>query len=181
MSDLFCAGGRVATLYPTPDCMKRKIDEYFDFCLREGYGRDGQPKIVEFKVPTYSGLARYLGFTSRRQMLDYADQRDEAYGDVVKDGLLRLEDYLEGKLVYSKAPAGIALSLKNNAGWEEKSTRQLTAGADNQPLVFGWASNSRDVINAKAEEVVPPKELSQPVGEAEKVAVGGDKDGGIPF
>lgn len=183
MSDLFCAGGRVATLYPTPDSMKRKIDEYFEFCLREGYDRYGQPKIVEFKVPTYSGLARYLGFTSRRQMLDYAEQRDEAYGDVVKDGLLRLEDYLEGKLVYSKAPAGIALSLKNNAGWEEKSTRQLAAADTSQPLVFGWATNAKDVIDAKAESVVPPQELAEPVvtEKAEKVAVGGEKDDGIPF
>ena len=181
MSDLFCAGGRVATLYPTADSMRRKIDEYFEFCLRPGYDKYGNEKIIEFKVPTYSGLARYLGFTSRRQMLDYAAQRDEAYGDAVKDGLLRLEDYLEGKLVYSKAPAGIALSLKNNAGWEEKSTRQLTADANNQPLVFGWASNARDVINAEAEDVVPPKELTQPVKDTVKVPVGGDDNDGIPF
>ena len=181
MSDLFCAGGRVVTLYPTPDSMKHKIDEYFDYCLVEGYDRNGNPKIVERKVPTYSGLARYLGFKTRKEMLAFADDRDEAFSDVVKDGMLRLEDYLEGKLVYSKAPAGIALSLKNNAGWEEKSTKQLTAGDNGgQPLVFGWASNAKDVIDTKAENVVPPKELNQPV--SEKIPVGGeDNDGSTPF
>lgn len=179
MSDIFCAGGRVVTLYPTPDSMQRKIDEYFDYCLREGADSRGNPKITEYKVPTYSGLARYLGFKSRMEMLEYANKRDEAYTDVVKDGLLRLEDYLEGKLVYSKAPAGIALSLKNNAGWEEKSTKQLTTGND-QPLIFGWAQNAKDVIDTTAKESVPPKELGQSV-EREAVLVGDAGNDSCPF
>ncbi len=157
MSDIFCAGGHVTALYPTPDSMKRKIDEYFDYCLRITYDRDGNEKIKEFKVPTYSGLARYLGFQTRRQMLEYADKRDEAFGAVVADGCLRLEDYLEGKLVYSKAPAGIALSLKNNAGWEEKTTKQLTAD-NGMPIAFAWKG---DTINTSATESQPPKELAE--------------------
>ena len=93
-------------------------------------------------------------------MLDYVNKRDEAYNTILADAKLRLEDYLEGKLVYSKAPAGIMFALKNNAGWEEKSTRQLTSG-DGQPLVFGWAENAGDVIDTKAspvekEGVLPP-------------------------
>lgn len=150
MSDYFGAGGRVVTLYPTPKSMADKVNEYFNYCLREiPDPRTGEVKIKEYKTPTYSGLARYLGFSSRMQMLRYANDRDEAYDLVLADAKLRLEDYLEGKLVYSKAPAGIMFALKNNAGWEEKSTQQLTGG-DGQPMVFGWATNAGDVIDAHA-------------------------------
>lgn len=161
MSDLFGAGGSIVTMYPTPQSMANKVREYFDYCLPEVFDqRTGEMKIKERKPPTYSGLARYLGFQSRGQMLDYVNKRDEAYNTILADAKLRLEDYLEGKLVYSKAPAGIMFALKNNAGWEEKSTRQLTSG-DGQPLVFGWAENAGDVIDTKAspvekEGVLPP-------------------------
>lgn len=187
MSDIFCAGGTVTALYPTPDSMKRKIDEYFDYCLRVTHDRNGEEKVKEFKVPTYSGLARYLGFHSRGEMLAYANNRDEAFGVVVADGCMRLEDYLEGKLVYSKAPAGIALSLKNNAGWEEKSTKQLTTD-NGMPIAFAWKG---DTVETSATETQPPKELAQNTSGAVSAAsesegfkievpafVGGDDDGG---
>ena len=45
-------------------------------------------------------------------------------------------------------------SLKNNAGWEETSKRQLT-GADDKPLVIGWSTNAGDVIEASASVVSP--------------------------
>jgi hypothetical protein len=146
MSDLFGAGGSIVTMYPTPQSMANKVREYFDYCLPEVIDpRTGEMKIKERKPPTYSGLARYLGFQSRGQMLDYVNKRDEAYNTILADAKLRLEDYLEGKLVYSKAPTGIMFALKNNAGWEEKSTRQ----------------NAGDVIDTKAspvekEGVLPP-------------------------
>ena len=157
MSNLFTAGGQVITIYPTPDDLQAKVDEYFDWCLVEVIDkRTGFSKTYEKHTPTFSGLARYLGFTSRTQLLNYQD-RDERYTNVIKVALLRLEEYLEGKLVYSKAPAGIALSLKNNAGWEEKSTRQIS-GVDDKPLIIGWSNNSTDVIDASASAVSPQKE-----------------------
>lgn len=181
MSNIFCAGGTLTSIYPTPDDMKHKIDEYFDYCLVEGRDRNGNPKIVERKVPTYSGLARFLGFQTRRQMLEYAEKRDEAYGVVVADGCLRLEDYLEGKLVYSKAPAGIALSLKNNAGWEEKSTKQITSD-NGMPLAFAWKG---ETINTSASEAKAVEELpgatQVSVEVPASVAVGGTEDGGCDF
>lgn len=154
MSSLFTAGGQVITTYPTPDALEAKVDEYFDWCLAEVEDpKTGFPRVYEKHTPSYAGLARYLGFTSRLELLNYQD-RDERYTNVIKVARLRLEEYLEGKLVHSKAPAGIALSLKNNAGWEEKSTRQLS-GVDDKPLVIGWSTSATDVIDASASVISP--------------------------
>ena len=156
MSSLFSAGGQVIAIYPTPDSLQAKVDEYFDWCFTvEKNPKTGIEKVHEIHTPTYAGLARYLGFTTRSQLLNYADDRDERYTNVVKCACLRLEEYLEGKLVYAKAPAGIMFSLKNNASWEEKSTKQLS-GPDDKPLVIGWSSNAADVIDASV--VTPQKE-----------------------
>ena len=159
MNELFGGGGNVITMYPTPQSLKNKVDEYFESCFRkrtkftERVRRDGGDlELVEIRTPTFSGLARYLGFQSRTQMLEYTNKRDEAYNAVLADAKLRLEDYLEAKLIYSRAPAGIMFALKNNAGWEEKSTRQLTS-SDGQPLVFGWAEKAADVIDVSATPV----------------------------
>ena len=155
MSSIFSAGGHVVSIYPTPDSLQAKVDEYFEWCLKVRHDpKTGLDKVYENHTPTFAGLARYLGFTTRSQLLNYADDRDENYTNVVKAACLRLEEYLEGKLVYAKAPAGIMFSLKNNAGWEETSKRQLT-GADDKPLVIGWTNNAHDVINASASVVSP--------------------------
>lgn len=167
MNELFGGGGSIITMYPTPQSLKNKVDEYFESCFRRRTDFSGNPRanggdlrLIEIKPPTFSGLARYLGFSSRTQMIEYANKRDEAYNAILADAKLRLEDYLEGKLIYSKAPAGIMFALKNNAGWEEKSTRQLTS-SDGQPLIFGWAEKAGDVIDVSAspiekEGVLPP-------------------------
>ena len=162
MSSIFTAGGHVVNIYPTPDSLQAKVDEYFEWCLAEVEDpKTGFPRVYEKHTPSYAGLARYLGFTTRSQLLNYADDRDERYTDVVKGACLRLEEYLEGKLVYAKAPAGIMFSLKNNAGWEETSKRQLT-GADDKPLVIGWSSNAGDVNEASASVVTPENKGALP-------------------
>ena len=139
----------------------------------------GEPEDYGVQGTDIQWACEILGIQEPHGDVGIRNKRDEAYTDVVKDGLLRLEDYLEGKLVYSKAPAGIALSLKNNAGWEEKSTKQLTTGND-QPLIFGWAQNAKDVIDTTAKESVPPKELGQSV-EREAVLVGDAGNDSCPF
>lgn len=154
MSSLFTAGGQVISVYPTPDALEAKVDEYFDWCLAEVEDpKTGFTRTYEKHTPSYSGLARYLGFTTRQELLNYQGETD-AYTNVIKIARLRLEEYLEGKLIHSKAPAGIALSLKNNAGWEEKSTRQI-GGVDDKPLVIGWSTSAGDVIDASASAVSP--------------------------
>lgn len=178
MSDIFSAGGAMITVYPTPKNLQDKVEEYFETCFVMKYdSKIGMDRPYELHPPTYSGLARYLGFNSRWQLLRYCNENDERYTDIIKNACLRLEDYLEGKLVYSKAPAGIMFALKNNAGWEDKSKQQIT-GNDDKPLVFAWSDRAGDVIDA--ESVAVPKEGVLPPGVGEiggAIRRGGDNRG----
>ena len=47
--------------------------------------------------------------------------------------------------------------MKNNAGWEEKTTKQLTAD-NGMPIAFAWKG---DTINTSATESELPKELAE--------------------
>lgn len=156
-------GGGVIAIYPTPNSLADKVNEYFDSCFVMKHNTKlGVDMPYEIKTPTYSGLARYLGFGSRTALLEYANKRDEAYEDVINDAKLRLEEYYEAKLIHSKNPTGLIFALKNNAEWEDVSKKQI-AGDSNTPLLFTWASESQagDVVTIDAEKsetegVLPP-------------------------
>lgn len=146
-------------IYSTPSAMAAKVEEYFEQCFTTKIDRNGVKRQVELHTPTFAGLARYLGFSSRAELLNYKNARDEEYEYIIKDARLRIEDYLEGKLVYAKNPSGIMFSLKNNADWEDK-TKQQISGEDDKPLVFGWAADAKDVIDVNA--VKPEESLPKP-------------------
>lgn len=152
-------GGSTLTLYQSPESLQDKVDEYFDTCFRVKKDRDGDPVIKVIKEPTYTGLARYLGFNSRSEMLHFKSDDPRNFDEIIARSMMVIEDYLEGKLVNSKAPNGIMFSLKNNAGWEDKTKKELSTD-DGKPLVFGWATgDSAEVI-----DVSERKELGTPVG-----------------
>lgn len=147
-------GAGTVTIYSTPQSLSAKIDEYFESCFIMKYDpKSGLDRPYEIKTPTYAGLARYLGFSSRSAMLNYVNEKNEEYSIAMADGLLRLEEYMETKLIHSKTPAGLIFALKNNAGWEEVSKKQIT-GSDNTPLMFSWASEHQtgDVLTIEAEK-----------------------------
>lgn len=145
-------GYGVVSIYPTPQSMADKVDEYFEHCFVTKFDkRLGIERTYVVQPPTFAGLARYLGFSSRAQLLSYKNDRDEAYEQVINDARLRLEDYLEQVLVTTKSPNGVIFSLKNNGGWEDVSKQQLS-GDNNQPLVFGWSDKAKDVIDISAVE-----------------------------
>lgn len=165
MSGLFGAG--TISMYPTPASLGKKVDEYFDSCFVWRYNSKlGVDIPIEVKTPTYSGLARYLGFSTRGALLEFAKKRDDAYGDIIASANLRLEEYMESQLIKSKNPAGLIFALKNNAEWEDVSKKELS-GSGNTPLMFGWATEAQDgdvlTIEAEKSEIqgalppVPPK------------------------
>lgn len=133
-------GSRTVALYPTPDTLAYKVDEYFEQCNSK------------YNPPTYSGLARYLGFRSRKELLNYVNKENEAYDNIIADALLRVEAFMEAALINSKNPAGLIFALKNNAGWEDVSKKQVS-GDDKKPLMFAWEGTSSDVIDIAAENV----------------------------
>lgn len=137
------------SIYPTAQMLQNKIDEYFDWCYTYEI-KDGRrvPKVLI--PPTFSGLARYLGFGSRAALLRYVNKENEAFEDVINDAKLRIEEFYEGRLVMSKGPStGLQFALKNNCGWEDTTKQQLT-GADNKPLLFTWGiEEDQKIIDAE--------------------------------
>lgn len=168
--------GAIST-YPTPESLQQKVDEYFDYCfiMEEKYGRMIPKCIVP---PTFSGLARYLGFGSRKALIDYVGGKgNELYDDILNDAKLRIEDFCEQKLIMSKGPStGIQFALKNNCGWDDTSKTQLT-GPDNRPVVFSWGVDEKQLepvtVDSVATEVQPTEvktieALPAPITEREK-------------
>ncbi len=98
--------------YRTPEQLQKKIDLYIT------------DKTIK---PTISGLAYYLGFSSRQSFYDY--EKREKFSYTIKRARLFIEAYYEDRLTGHNS-AGAIFALKN-FGW--KDTQELT-GADGQPL-----------------------------------------------
>ena len=87
--------------YKSPGEMQKAIDAYFE----------GTTKL------TVTGLALYLGFTSRADLIRYEGYSEKFYY-AIKRAKLRIEAYYEEHLVESGA-GGAIFALKN-FGWKDK-------------------------------------------------------------
>ena len=86
--------------FTSPKTMLEKIDEYFN--------------ITE--EPTQSGLARFLGFTSRDSFYKYESKVQ--YTEVVKYARTRIGEYLEKVSLSCKNPPAAIFQLTNlRDGW----------------------------------------------------------------
>lgn len=147
------------SVYPTPESLKQKVEEYFDYCfvMEEKYGRLIPKCIVP---PTFSGLARYLGFGTRKALIDFVGGKgNEMYDDVINDAKLRIEDFCEQKLIMSKGPStGIQFALKNNCGWDDTNKTQIS-GVDNLPVVFSWGTEDKQIEQPPEDAVLAASEV----------------------
>lgn len=75
------------------------------------------------EVPTWSGLALYLGFDSRRSLTNYKERPE--FLPSIKKALLRIEEMYEIRMNTVKNPAGAIFALKN-FGWQDKQEIQTT-------------------------------------------------------
>jgi len=98
------AGGRPPK-YNTKEEMQEKIDKYFAECDKE---RDPY---------TVTGLAIALDI-DRRTLLNYSE-KDEFF-PTIKKAKLRVENYLEKRLIKDSSTTGIIFNLKNNYDWKDK-------------------------------------------------------------
>lgn len=87
-------------MWDDPVAFEAKVDQYFN----------SEP------VPTWSGLALYLGFESRKSLHDYGQK--EGFSYPVKKALIRIEAIYEQRMVQGQA-AGPIFALKN-FGWTDK-------------------------------------------------------------
>jgi hypothetical protein len=112
--------------YGTPQEMQKKIDEYFSKYenrapLTDKNGRvllDKEGNVVYNQgMPTSSGLALFLGFTSRTSLFDYIQK--PTFTDVIKHARLRLQSFWE-PLLASKNYQGAKYFCSNMSdGWQE--------------------------------------------------------------
>jgi hypothetical protein len=99
------ANGR-PRLYDTPEQFDAKVKEYQTYC-----------EVKEQPV-TWTGLALFLGFSSRQSIDEYLNY--DGFSDSVKRAKTFVEWHYEMKL-HQPSPTGSIFALKN-FGWSDKST-----------------------------------------------------------
>jgi len=96
-------------IWEDAEAFSKAVDEYFD----------------NTEVPTWSGLALYLGFESRSSLQNYKERPEFLHP--IKRALLRLEDLYEFRLNQARNPTGAIFALKN-FGWKDKQEVEQSGG-----------------------------------------------------
>ena len=102
--------------YTEVEIMQQKIEEYFNECDRN-------------KEPyTITGLALALDL-DRKSINNYA--KDSEFFPTIKKAKLKVENYLEKRLINDSSATGIIFNLKNNYGWSDKQEIQHSGNINN--------------------------------------------------
>lgn len=119
--------------YKCKEEIEEKIEAYFKKCegrvLEDKNGdpildKWGKPIIVEREVPTITGLALALGFSTRLSLLNY--QGKVEFMNTITRAKTRVEAYTEQRLFDRDGSNGAQFSLRNNfKGWNDKQITVL--------------------------------------------------------
>jgi hypothetical protein len=143
--------------YKTAKEMQSKIDEYFEKSQGEFLKDDdgkyilnkyGEPVIINSKVPTVTGLALFLGFTSRQSLVDY--QAKKEFLDTITRAKSRCEEYTESRLYDREGVRGAEFSLKYNFGWKIDTDSDVEQLKENIQTLAGIIRNP--VLNRELPE-----------------------------
>lgn len=109
--------------------MQTAIEAYFEDCKEKPrtdksgeiiFDKRGNPVMIEERPPTVTGLALWLGFKSRKTLLNY-QARSKAFDDVLTMAKSKCEEYAERCLYDRNRVSGAKYSLENNfSGWGKK-------------------------------------------------------------
>lgn len=112
----FRPGAGRKLMFETPEDMERVVMEYFTYCVDEDV------------PPTMAGLAKALGFKSRRSLFDYRGRDD--FNHVIEYAKLCIEQHRVEALVSGRDcnVAGAIFDLKNNFGYADKQEIQHGGG-----------------------------------------------------
>lgn len=110
--------------HATPLKFRNKVDEYFDVGAHTYTIKKGDEEITQ-KLYTWTGLALYLGFSSRPSMVAFGKKNRE-FKEILEKALLRVEMGYEEKL-HSSNPTGAIFALKNS--------------------IYGWTDNTKPDVN----------------------------------
>jgi hypothetical protein len=122
-------------LFESVEELDRKIDEYINSCApqivktqvkrmkADGTEYWAESETIRDQQPlTVSGLAYHLG-CDRKTLLNYKE-RPEFFPSIER-ALTACEKYAESQLFIGKNANGASFALKNNYGWEDKSTHEV--------------------------------------------------------
>ena len=114
--------------YKCKEEIEEKIEAYFKKCegrvLEDKNGdpildKWGKPIIVDREVPTITGLALALGFSTRLSLLNY--QGKVEFMNTITRAKTMVEAYTEQRLFDRDGSNGAQFSLRNNfKGWNDK-------------------------------------------------------------
>ena len=133
-------GGR-PPFYTTVEDLQKGIDKYFEENTGIDYNENGE--IDNVKAPTVSGLALYLGFSSRSSIYNY--KSNDKFSDTIKKAITKIECFAEGQLFKSKSPTGAIFWLKNH-GWYDKQELEHSGQIDSNNL-------TREELDQEIEEL----------------------------
>lgn len=153
------AGGRPRK-WTNPKKMEEAIEEYFTKC--EGtllvdaatgqpiLTKAGQPIYMNSKPPTVTGLTLYLGFAATQSLFDYG--KDERFSAIISRAKLRIESYLEERLMDRDGQRGAEFNLRCNYGWTDK--REISIETDDNTGVIFMVPVKEEPEEQKEEENV---------------------------
>lgn len=118
--------------YETPEDFDKKVEEYAAYCKAEN------------EPATWTGLALFLGFSSRQGIDEY--QKYEGFSDSVKRAKAFVEMEYEKRLC-GTSPTGAIFALKN----------------------YGW-SDRQDIAHTSPDGSMSPKESALTIDEFAKIA-----------
>ncbi len=153
------AGGRPRK-WDSPKKMEKAIEEYFAKCegtmlIDEGTGlpvltKAGQQIFINRKPPTVTGLTLHLGFAATQSLFDYA--KDERFSAIISRAKLRIESYLEERLMDRDGQRGAEFNLRCNYGWTDK--REININTDDNTGVIFMVPVKEEPEEQKGEEDV---------------------------
>jgi len=106
-------------LYASAEDLLQQVEDYFEFGRKVKQvivGRKPHQTTVEQEVISITGLALYLGFTSRASMLYYQKEKGEQFKDVIDYAKSRVSEHYEMLLQSGVSASGMIFMLANIDG-----------------------------------------------------------------
>ncbi|HWZ21476.1 MAG TPA: terminase small subunit [Cytophagaceae bacterium] len=106
--------GTLSKRYSNAQTLECAINAYFDKCE------------ADKKPYTTTGMALYLGFSTRSSLLNYEKEEGyEQFHDVMHRAKLRIEEQMEIHLLTKQNVAGVIFLAKNNFGYKDSTEVDL--------------------------------------------------------
>lgn len=156
-------------LYDTPEQLEKQVKRYFKWCegdfhietftkvdVETGEERQISHQVCDREPERYSttGLALYLGFSSRQSLYDLSKTTQD-FSYIIKRALLVIENMYENKLNGVNV-AGPIFAL-SNMGWKNRQAMELS-DPNGKPLF-----SNLDLKNWSEEDLKKATELAQKI------------------